>query len=213
MTNSFFQKQHIYLKILYIIIVLIIIFKTEMMVTLFFFLLNILFFFPILVPFLKTIIKLSYFWIFYLICGMIFKVDFMVQINFLLCMIFMLQISVFMQKTICFQVLIHDMKPFLKFKFFQAIILFFLYLNSSFKYLSNSFKEVELETVSLKNKFSFSYIERIIQIIKSVFENTNSRNKVDIFEPNKELALGTRFWANLYIAIIILNYLICTILL
>ena len=203
MINSFLTKQHIYLKFIFIIISLIFVFLADTKTVSLFLVLNSILFLPILLPFLKIVIKLSYFWIFYLICGIIFNLDYMLQINFLIRMGFMLQISVFLQKTVCFQVLIHDMRYLLKFNAFQIILLFILNLNSYLKYLSISFLEAEPQKIPIKNRFSLSYIEIITHHIKSTLENTEGRYKIEDFKPDKELNLGSRLWANLYIMLII----------
>ena len=209
MSKSFLIKQNFYLKIIYIIISLIFVFTSEIKAISVLLFINILFFLPIFLAFLKTLIKLSYFWIFYLFWGLIFNIDFMVQINFLLCMVFMLHISVFLQKTICFQIFLYDIKPLLRFNLVQVIILFFLNLNSSLKYLIKSYDKAKPKEIPLVNRFSWSYIESIMVLIKSVVENSDNRDKVETITPVEDLTAYSRVWANVYL---IICYMSCIIL-
>ena len=210
MNLSFLQKQNIYLKFFFVIVLLFLIYLADIKTVSLLFIINILFFFPIFPPFLKVMIKLSYFWIFYLLCGFLFNIDYLVQVNFLLHMAFMIHISVFLQKTICFHILLYDIKPLLKFTIIQIIILFFVNLCSLLKYLSNSYKETSLQKLPLSEKLTLSYIEKIILLIKSVIEDTDNRCKVDDIKPDEYLELGSRSWSNIYIIIVIIVFIIET---
>ena len=208
MNNTFLIKQHIYIKLLFVIISLFLTFIADLKTITVLIILNLIFFHPICLPFLLSIVKLSFFWIFYLLCGIFFSINFITQIHFLLCIIFMLQLSVFLQRATCFQNVINDIIPLLKYPFFQNLVLFFLYLNNIIIFLVQSYKDSDIKKIPFHKRFSFSYIDKIMTMIKTVLENVKIKCKNTTFITDKKQTKGSSASANYYLIIITLIYVI-----
>jgi len=118
----------------------------------------------------------------------------------------MLQISVFFQKTICFQTLLFDLKTLIKFKIFQNVILFFVYINNILKLLIQGYKDAELERIPLNQRFTKKYLEQILLLINSIFENTDIYRNSEIFISNDKHDTDKRVWANIYLICVSVIY-------
>jgi hypothetical protein len=158
--------------------------------------------FSIVKTFFSTVLRLSFFWIFYLLSGIIFDIPFDRQVDFLLRLLLMLQLSVFISKSFALELFVSDMKPFIKYRLTRYLTYFFLYVNSIFKYIINHYKQAELD----KERLSKDYLKKIMLLIKSVFDNTEEIKKdlPEIEITDRERAFFT--FSNLYLFYIITAY-------
>ena len=120
--------------------------------------------FEILKSFFVATLKLSFFWIFYLLCCQLMDIPFDEQIRFLLRFLLMLQLSAFLLKSFSKERFLSEFQSLLKYKFFLSIYYFFSYVIHIFKYISDRYKSV----VAIEGK----HIEKIMLIIKSLFKDT-----------------------------------------
>ena len=168
-----FGCQHILLKLCFVLLTFVVVFVSNTTNIGYLIILNIVFFIPdikINLYFLKAIVKLSYFWIIYILSGLILNIPFDVQIEFLLKVIIMIQLSVFLLKTIRLDSFMNDTKILLKYNLFQQMIYFVLFFNHIFYYIGDYYNNVELAKMPTAKR----YFSRILQTIKSMFENIDT---------------------------------------
>jgi len=87
MTNELFHKQHVYLKLCFVVMVLLAVCFLHTGKIGWLILLNICFFLPdknINLLYFKTLLRLSLFWIMYLFFGILFNIPYDKQVDFLL---------------------------------------------------------------------------------------------------------------------------------
>jgi len=116
--------------------------------------------------FLKATLKLSLFWIFYLLTSILINTPFPQQMTFLVKVLFLLQISVFARVSSQLPYFLFDTKAFHKYAIFTNICYFFLYTDYLIKYLYQGFKNIDYST-----GLSGVNIEQIILKVKAVLHN------------------------------------------
>ena len=203
MADNLFQRQNIYLKIYFVLLLFLIVIFSRFNTVSHSIIINFIIFLPvpnIIVSFLKILLKLSFFWIFYLLSGLLLNVPFEKQLDFLVRIIIMLQVSVFLQKSITFERFMSDTRLFLRYEFFQHIVHFLLYFNAIFEHLINHFHESDLLKSSLKEGLSSNYIKKIVFMIKSIFDKSDEI-KDDLPEIPHTINASPPFFtfANLYL--------------
>jgi len=115
--------------------------------------------------FFQTLLRLSYFWIFYLLFSLLFNIPFDEQLKFLVRFLLMLVLSIIMLKTISK----YSFKL-RKYKIFTAIFLFFDSFIYIFNYLKENYEKENLNKIPLKEKFSTKYLDRIINIVNMAID-------------------------------------------
>ena len=206
-----FGCQHILLKLCFVLLTFVVVFVSNTIEIGYLIILNIVFFIPdfkINLYFLKTVIKLSYFLIAYILSGIVLNIPFYVQIEFLLKVIIMIQLSVFLLKTIRLDNFMNDTKVLLKYTLFQQMIYFVLFFNHIFQYIGDYYDNVELA----KMPTSKQYFSRILQTIKSMFENIDTIRAglpvIDVDSIRNQKYRPILTLANGYLLLLIMIYLL-----
>lgn len=214
MTDSLFVKQNSLLKFAFVFLAIILVFLSRISILIFLIIFNLFLFLPdfvVIKKYFKTLSRLSFFWIAYLISGLIMDINFLVQINFLIRFLLMLQLSVYIQSSFTINSVLQDFKFFRNNFLFQSIILFLMYFNTIFASLSTQFKSFKYKDLSLKEKFSLSVIDRIMLLLKEVFDNSLELKKampVIDFENIQNVETGFFTYPNLYLFYIITIYVL-----
>ena len=204
-TDTIFQRQNIYLKLIYVLVSIAVALCTELKTITVLLMINLILYIPdtrIHRAFVMTLYKLYYFWSFYLLCGIIFHLDYQSQMIFLFRLILMLQISVFMLRSVTKNYLLNDTKSLCKYPAFVNIVYFFLYLFEIQKKIIIKYQQATLDKVPAHERFSKGYLDRIISMLKNLFEDIEMRDIRELsidhdFEPKS-------FYPNIYLVIMIL---------
>jgi len=182
MADNFYTKQNLYLKLIFIIINIIICLIARFPVLAIYFALNTIFFSfsaHIIISFLKVCLKLSFFWIFYLLCALLINIPFEQQISFLLSVLFILQISVFFRQSLSQSYFLYDTYYLRRYTFFTDLCYFFLYTDFLIKYLFVHIENIDLHSTPP----STNRLDHIIHQIKNILQNAlsmkNNMPKID----------------------------------
>jgi len=205
MANDFFLRQNVLLKVCLVAWAVAITLLCRAGIVGLLILFNLIAFLPareLNASFLRTVVKLSFFWIFYLLSGLVFNITFDSQVGFMLRVLLMLQLSVFLQKSISFESMLQETKPLLKYRLYQNIVYFMMYFGSIFKYITERYKN------DMPKKLSKKYFERLLLVIKSVLDSTESikESLPQIDAENIRRAPFT--WSNLYLLCMVAFYTI-----
>jgi len=148
----------------------------------------------IILSFFKVIMRLSLFWICYLLCSLLLSIPFEQQISFLVRVVFVIQISVFFRQSLNLEYFLFDTASLHKYGFFTDICYFFLYTDFLVKYLYVNITNIEYDD-SLSSKFSVNYIEYMIRSIKIVLaESVSMKDKMPVLDFDTVKTLHRPFW-------------------
>ena len=199
MKTIVFHNQSNILKLLYIILYLYCVFTKNFTELALFIIVNILLYIPALIiikSFFQSFLNLAYFWIFYLLSGLIVKIDFNVQLNFLLTVCSLIIITSFIRHSFRFEDVFHPKNYLMRFKFYQGLGYFLISFNVALTTIQETFKRDDI-------KINKSFMESIVQIFKATFERLNVRDLPDLDcitdEPNQK-----RVFPNLYLVLMII---------
>ena len=174
---SFFQKRNSFLKLAVIILGIVAAFICRIYVLSFVVLANMLLFLPslsIVKAFLYTTMKLSFFWIFYLLVSQLMYVSFDIQVKFIVRFLLMLQLSCFLLKSFSRDRLLYELSFLFKYRAFNWMLNFFSYFYHIFNSIVQSYKSSGVDMWSVKQKFSVAYLEKLMEIIRGIFDNSES---------------------------------------
>ncbi|MCL2064867.1 MAG: hypothetical protein FWG98_10940 [Candidatus Cloacimonetes bacterium] len=139
----------------------------------------------VLNTFFRTILKLSFLWIIYLLCSLLFDINFDEQAKFLLRFLLLLQLSAFILKSFSQKYILKKIRFLLKYKFFQNIYYYFIFVFQIFKHIIESYKKAEIEIVIHKKQVLSNFLEKNMKVIKSIFDNFDNIKK-ELFLPINE---------------------------
>lgn len=167
-----FSEQNIFLKIIFIIIGLIYSFtlRTEIVLLLCF--INFIYFMldtVILKKWGRSIIKVNAFLSSYLVLAILFNIDFLKQADFIVRLLFLLQLSIYLTQSIRIKNTFKDCMQIRKYKLIYIFVYFIISLDISLKYLRKSWEE-EVKKVDHTSIIN-SYVNVFITCIQEGFSN------------------------------------------
>lgn len=178
--SQFFVRQNVCLKLIWIFLNFFLLFINRKNNVLILLLLNTIFFFAdisLIKRFFKTCIRLSFFWISYLIMGIIFNINFNMQVNFILKFLCMLQVSVFTLNSFSLANLRLDEKhnkiPVFLRNSLENIIIFMMTICHFFDFFTQRFKESKLHKIPYKQRFTIQYIHLFNNDLKNILSDLN----------------------------------------
>jgi hypothetical protein len=187
--NNLYEKQNVFLKLFFVLSCLIYISIGNFIHLSLIFILIVIFlaFQPeIFIFWLKTISKLSFFFISYFIFSTIFKIDFFVQLKMFIKIVIMLLLSVYLVRTSSTKFLFFGNLPpnSLKYDFVYFILATMNFINIFYNnYLSFSSKKYPLKKMISKTlKNSISEVENIKIKIEKDLNTNNNRTTFFSFE-------------------------------
>jgi len=214
MTIDLFVKQHVLLKLCFVILTFLVVLLLQTRTIGYIILLNIVFFLPdkgINILYFRTVLRLSFFWILYLFSGVILNIPYYVQIDFLLKVLIMIQMSVFLLKSITFEYFLNDTKALLKYKSFLQAVHFIVFFNRIYKYMVEFYDNSELSKLSLSKE----YLMQILMLVESLLDDMETIKArlpmIDVEEINSREQRAFCTWGNLYLIIMIMIYLLALI--
>jgi len=172
-------------------------------------LVNILFFLPdkrINILYFRTILGMSMLWIIYLIFGILFNISYDIQLDFILKVLIMIQMSVFLLKSISMDIFLEDTRLFLECKWYQKMVYFIYYFNFIYIKIINFYKNTKLSELTLSKK-----LMNVVEVVRDFFENVDTIKAglpvidIGMIKECKRRAFCT--WGNLYLIILIVVYL------
>ena len=178
--KNFFLLQHSLLKFIWVFLVIFLVFVGKRYNLALLLCLNLIYFLPqksIIFTFFKTVLRLSFFWISYLIMGLLFDLSFTKQISFILTFLCSLQVSVFCLMAFNLDNLNHDFKlqdsNHVKnhIKIIIGKLFVFITLVSYFLLIFKARYTEIVKSVPARKRFSITYIENILIGIKELLND------------------------------------------
>ncbi len=177
--NNIFLKQNVIFKFLVVFIAVFLSILLKQKIIELLILLNLLLFliYPKLVAvWIRSIFKISSFIFSYLLFALILNIDFQIQINFLVRLLFLLQLSIFFTETTKLNEAVNDCRHLLKYKWFFHFFYFLLALMSSIPILKHCWQtqfnlaKSNQTNYSLKSLKSLDYINIVLKTIELSFD-------------------------------------------
>ncbi len=167
-----FSDQNIFLKLSFIFTGLIYSFFLRTEIVLLLCALNLIYFIfdtDILIKWGRSIIRINAFLSSYLVLAILFKIDFLKQTDFIVRLLFLLQLSIYLTQSIKIKNTFKDCKQIRRYKIIYFLVYFIISLDISLLYLRKSWEE-EVKKIDHTSVIN-SYVNIFITCIQEGFKN------------------------------------------
>jgi len=120
----------------------------------------------------------------------------------------MIQMSVFLSKTIAMECFLDDTRVLLRFNWFQQMVYFIIFFNHIYKYIVDYYKKAELSKVSISNGLFMKTTEMVRAIFDDVETIKAGLPVIEADKINRRERRAFCTWGNLYLALMIVVYLL-----